>query len=60
MTRATILALAERAEAAMIRAANYTTDKDPWYKDERLDMAHAANCATVAAALRAIAGSMTE
>ena len=59
-TRATLLALAERVEAAMVLAAESTTIKDPWYKDERRDMAHAANCATVAAACRAIAGSMAD
>lgn len=49
-----LLKLADAVEDEGLRTAKRTVSKEPWYHAERADVAHAANCFTVAAALRAI------
>jgi hypothetical protein len=46
------LALADGYERAGIAAAKQGASKEPWYQNARQDIAHAANCFAVAAALR--------
>ena len=60
MTRTTLLALAERVEAEIVDAAS-ALSPDPFASRFNAEnMAHAANCAKVAASLRAIAGSLPD
>ena len=51
--RETLLVLADRWDRTGISAAKQAASSEVWYRDERCDLAHAANCFTVAAALRA-------
>ena len=54
-----LLKLAEQWEQAGIVAAKAAANPAPWYHNARHDIAHAANCFTAAAALRAIHSTST-
>lgn len=58
--QAELLALAGEWQEAGLRAATGATSNAPWYKSARHDIAHAANCLTVARELRALANQETE